>query len=100
MRAVRRCRADIDRAEGLRERVGAQSADDEPAGCGLGDADADGSPVVGDVRGLFLDFVAAGAGRCLDLALPAVLGEPPPPGARVVDLPEPFGSLDAEQQRQ
>ena len=40
------------RAERLGERIGAQRADDEAAGLHLGDADADGPPVVRDVRRL------------------------------------------------
>jgi hypothetical protein len=44
------------------EGVGAQGADDEPAGRLLGDADAGGAPIVGDLLTLFLDLFAAGAG--------------------------------------
>jgi hypothetical protein len=87
-------------AERLGERVGAQGADDESAGCGLGDADADGPPVVGDVSGLLLDLFTAGPRRGFDSALPAVAGEPQAPGTRVADLPGPLGGLDADQERE
>src|SRR5205807_1014707 len=43
------------RAERFGKRVGAQGADDEASGRGLGDADTDGPPVVSDVRGLLLN---------------------------------------------
>jgi hypothetical protein len=87
-------------AERFGERVGAQGADDEASGRGLGDADADGPPVVSDVRGLLLDFAAAGARRGGDQALPPVVDQAPVPGTRVVDLADSLGGLDAEQKRE
>src|SRR5262249_19565183 len=44
-------RRTVVRAERLGERVSAECADDEAAGSGLGDADADRPPVVSDVGG-------------------------------------------------
>src|SRR5215472_420504 len=97
MRDVGARRAPL-RAEGLRQRIGTQRANDQTAWRGLGDTDAERPPVVSNVRGLLLDFLTTGTRRGRDDALPAVLGQPPPLRARVVD-PSPIDSLDADRER-
>jgi hypothetical protein len=88
------------RAERFGKRVGAQGADDEASGRGLGDADTDGPPVVSDVRGLLLDFAPTGTRRGGNQAFPPVVDQAPAPGARVVDLANSLGVLNAEQKRE
>ncbi len=87
-------------AERLGEWVGAQRPDDEAAGFDLGDADADGPPVVGEVLGLLFDVLPAGARCGPDEAFPAVVGDPPAPGTGVVDPAVSLGGFTTKQERQ